>query len=93
MKSYKIVLSGDNLRSNLDRKIIVDFVSLLVKFGVETDIALYSKNVETRPLTERTYFITCPEELSANVKHTYEKIFPIEIDQPKLEDLTKLLGT
>ena len=93
MKWYKIVLNANELIKQLDRKIIVDFVALMVKYDARQNLGLYNKNYEPNPASEITYINSCPDEISEQIKITFSKLFPIEIAAPSTEELFKLLGT
>lgn len=92
LRWYKTILTEYDVRKNIDKGIIKDFIKLMVENNTPEGLAMFSGNLEQIIIEKQIYYFSIPDKYHLLLENWIEKNHLIEVPAPNLAELKPILG-
>jgi hypothetical protein len=90
---YKVTLVDFEIKDQLDKKLIKDFISLLVKLDTPVGLAMHTLPEDNLFPDKLIYYFSVPAILAINFRLLFIQYSVIEVPDLDLNKLKTVLGT
>ena len=92
MKWYKITFVSFELKKQLDKKLIKDFIALLVKLDTPVGLAMHTLPEDYMYPDKLNYYFSAPDDIADKLKTIFDQTSFSEIPAPDINKLNIMLG-